>query len=119
MLARTILLVTVTVICADFRPAAAQEVAQNYGTRSHYGNYSAYALQDQDPAARRRVNRNTDVLNQEKAISEYTTPYQYTRYYGYGMYRPWLYEPNFAYWYGTNYQPYKYRSQEALPAPTR
>lgn len=40
---------------------------------------------------------------------DYTSPYQYVRYYGYGLYRPWLYRPNYNYWYGNyswQYRPY-------------
>jgi hypothetical protein len=37
--------------------------------------------------------------------ADHTAPYQYARYYGRSLYRPWIYRPNYSYWYG---YPYNY-----------
>ena len=114
MLARLLSCVAVMfTLLAVVEPAAAQFGAQfNAPTVQSQQSMNYATGQVTDPAALNRVHRKQAILNQEKAISEYTTPYQFTRYYGYGMYRPWLYEPNFSYWYGTNQQPYNYRPQQ-------
>ena len=39
---------------------------------------------------------------------DYSAPYQYVRYYGYGLYRPWLYRPNYSYWYPNSYNSYAF-----------
>jgi hypothetical protein len=45
-----------------------------------------------------------------RTIGDYTSPYLFARYYGYGLYHPWLYRPRYySYSYPYSYPYYSYR----------
>ena len=90
-----------------FQGAQPQEVQpQTYDDRVTYGSPQEYQSAAVEHTVASPVSAPVNTAQMTRYVGDYTAPYQYTRYYGAGLYRPWLYRPTYSF-------PYRYQSYSA------